>query len=154
MEARTDESGSGRAESGADCAEIAKLLFTLKALFVMKASLMHNLSKLTGADIVPTALLPVFERLIDLEGVVGCAVSGAGGMDAFYVLYTTEKRFSCDGMEWNGSELTRLTTNDVDAVWNPRERVSEVLKNEFGAVVLDCTEDPSNGLEIIEEEAS
>ena len=62
----------------------------LKQLYEEKLEIMFRISQGSNSGIVPDELYSIIQETLHVEGVIGCAVAGAGGFDSFYCLYDNQ----------------------------------------------------------------
>lgn len=59
---------------------------SLHRLYEERLEVMLELSHASGSGMLPDELYPVLKETMNIEGVAGCGVAGAGGFDSFYAL--------------------------------------------------------------------
>lgn len=86
---------------------------SLHKLYEERLEVMLELSHASGSEVLPDELYPVLKETMNVEGVVGCGVAGAGGFDSFYALVK-------EG-EWRMELVERLWRNHGFSLSNSHE---------------------------------
>ena len=92
----------------------------LKHLYDEKLEIMFRISQRSNSGIVPDELYVVIKETLRVEGVIGCAVAGAGGFDSFYCLYDNR----------------RVHPSQLEAIWKEAGcQVSSVVEGRDGLTI-------------------